>query len=148
MDDDVLVRAITIGASIFITLATVSAVMMYYNTARLSVVEVGTGTNIEQNYREDIKIILFNDEATGAELKNILQYFYDSGEVTISMTSYYAFHKNGYQLTWLPVTQTARVNSSNNTSYMEIMKNMMPNQKFRITKDVSDPNKYTFTLLS
>lgn len=146
MDEDVLVRAITIGASIFITLATVTAVMVYYNTARATVNEIGTGTNIEQRYREDIKNSLNKTELTGAEVKNILQYFYDSPEITISMTSYYAYHKNGSQVNWIPLGETGRVNSSNNSSYTLMMKSMMPNQKFAVTRDVNNPSKYSFTL--
>jgi hypothetical protein len=146
MDEDVLVRAITIGASVFITLATVTAVMIYYNTARATVSEIGTGTNIEQQYREDIKNNLNKTELTGAEVKNVLQYFYDSPEITISMTSYYAYHKNGYQIVWIPLGETGRINSSNNSSYTLIMKSMMPNQKFAVTQDVNNSGKYTFTL--
>jgi len=83
MDDDVVVRAITIGASLFITLATISAIMMYYNTAKMSVAKIGTGTNLEEKYREDIKTILYSPEVTGAEVRNILQYFYQNIEYNL-----------------------------------------------------------------
>lgn len=145
MDDDVLIRAITIGASIFITLATVTAVMMYYNTARISVVSIGTGTNIEEKYREDIKNILYSTEATGSDVKNILQYFYGNSEVNICINSYYAYFNNGAQITQIPVGDRERVNLNKNLTYTQIMKTMMPNQKFRIT---NSGDKYTFSLIT
>ncbi|MDF2865680.1 MAG: hypothetical protein K0R72_493 [Clostridia bacterium] len=145
MDDDVLIRAITIGASIFITLATVTAVMMYYNTARLSVVSIGTGTNIEQNYREDIKNILYSTEATGSDVKNILQYFYGNSEVNICIDRYYAYFNSGAQITWIPLGDRERINLNKNVTYTQIMKTMMPNQKFRIT---NSGDKYIFDLIS
>ena len=141
MNDDVLVRAITIGASISITLATVTAVMMYYNTAKMSVVKVGTGTNIEQNYREDIKEVLDKTEATGAEVKNILQYFYGNNEINICIISYYAYYNGGAQV----LAAGDKINFSNSTIYTQIMKTMMPNQKFRIT---NSGDKYIFNLIT
>lgn len=145
MDDDVLVRAITIGASVFITLATVTAIMMYYNTAKLSVVSIGTGTNIEERYREDIKNILYNTEATGSEVKNILQYFYGNNEVNICIDRYYAYFNDSAQITWIPLGDRERINSNKSVAYTQIMKTMMPNQKFKIT-NVGD--KYTFDLIT
>lgn len=145
MDEDVLVRAITIGASIFITLATVTAVMMYYNTARASVLALGTGTNIEARYREDIKNVLYNTEVTGSELKNLLQYFYGNNEINICMVKYYSYYNNGAQITWIPSGETERINSNKTTTYTQIMKTMMPNQKFRLTQS---GDKYTFDLLT
>lgn len=145
MEDDVLVRAITIGASVFITLATVTAVMMYYNTAKISVANVGTGTNIEAKYREDVKNVLYNTEATGAELKNILQYFYGNHEVNICIDKYYAFHNGSGQVVLLTADTREKINLSRSITYTQIMKTMMPNQKFRIT---NSGDKYTFNLIT
>jgi hypothetical protein len=142
MDDDIVIRAVTIGASIFITLATVSAVMMYYNTAKISVSALGTGTNIEERYREDIKTILYNSEVTGADLKNILQYFLGNQEVNICIDRYYQFYGSGAQIKRIDASQ---VNSSNNATYTEIMRTMMPNQKFTIT---NSGDRYTFNLIT
>lgn len=144
MDDDILIRAITIGASVFITLATVTAVMIYYNTARLSVVEIGTGTNIEKEYREDIKNVLYKSEITGAELKNVLQYFYLDRGIELSLDSYYAYHENGSQITYIPSSESKNINLNTGATYQNIMKNMMPNQKFKVTRD---GEKYSFTML-
>jgi hypothetical protein len=146
VNDDILMRAITIGASVFITLATVTAVMMYYNVAKTSVTNIGTGTNIEEKYREDIKNTLYNTEATGSEVKNILQYFFENNEVDITITRYYAYYGNtdGYMLMTVPAGSTDRINVTKSPTYTNIMKAMMPNQKFRIT---SNGSKYTFDLI-
>lgn len=145
MDDDVLVRAITIGASVFITLATVTAVLMYYNTARAGVRSLGTGTNIEENYREDIKTVLYNSVVTGSDIKNILQYFCDNIDVNIIMPSYYAFSGNSYQKINVPAAEANKVNASTNSSYTQILKTIMPNERFNVT---SSGNNYTFTLIT
>ena len=144
MDDDVLVRAITIGASIFITLATVTAIMMYYNTARQAVTAIGPGTNLEANYREDIKKILYNTQASGSEVKNILQYFYDNHEVSITIDKYIAYDPLGSTTVDIPISDENNINYSKSSTYTNIMKNMMPNQKFKIT---SSGQTYTFTLI-
>lgn len=145
MDDDVVLRAITIGASIFITLATVTAIMMYYNTAKMSVAKVGTGTNLEEKYREDIKTLLYKEQVTGSELKNILEYFFQNQQVEIFIDKYYAYHQNGSQITIIPIGLKEKINFSKSDTYMNIMKTMMPNQKFSI---LITGNKYTFTLLT
>jgi len=145
VNDEILMRAITIGASVFITLATVTAVMMYYNVAKTSVTNVGTGTNIEEKYRQDIKNVLYNAEATGAELRNILQYFFENNEVDITINSYFAYYGTGYQIVTIPVGYTDRINVTKSNTYIQIMKTMMPNQRFRIT---SNGSKYTFNLIT
>ncbi|MDD2375954.1 MAG: hypothetical protein PHD15_01690 [Clostridia bacterium] len=143
MEDDIMIRSITIGASILITLATVTVIMMYYNTAKSMVAEVGTGIDIEQQYREDIKKILYSSEATGAELRNVLQYFYDSIDVTITIDNYYAYRIDASLNLITP--GIAKINSSENVVYIPIMKTIMPNQKFRI---IRNGNNYAFQLIS
>ncbi len=142
MDDDVIVRAVTIGASVFITLATVSAVMMYYSTAKAGVSSLATGTNIETRYREDIKSILYSGQVTGAELKNILQYFYGNRDINIYVDKYYQFSNDSALKKEI---FTDKLNTTSVTAYTEIMKTMMPNQKFSIT---IDENKYSFKLIT
>ncbi|MEG1989680.1 MAG: hypothetical protein RR144_02965 [Clostridia bacterium] len=144
MDDDIVIRALTIGASVFITLATVTAVMMYYNTARLSVVEIGTGTNIEKEYREDIKNVIYKSEITGSELKNVLQYFYMDKGVNICLDMYYSYHENGKQISYIKVDERQNINLNSTKTFENIMKNMMPNQKFKVART---GEKYEFTLL-
>jgi len=145
MDDDILVRAVTIGASVFITLATVTAVMMYYNTAKIAVTNVGSGTNIEEKYRQDIKNTLYNEVATGAEVRNILQYFSENYEVNISISSYYAYDASGAKKVIIDPGEVNRINHSKNNTYIQIMKTMMPNQKFKVT---NIDQKYTFELIT
>jgi len=133
MYDDVLIRFVTIGASIFITLATVTAVMMYYNTAKMSVAGVGTGNNVEKNYREDIKEILYSSEATGAQVKNILQYFTGNREVNITIDRYFGFDLTP-SLYVIPVLSNSNINfDRTSATYIQIMKTMMPNQKFTMS---------------
>lgn len=89
MEENNAIRAITIGVSTFIAMITISAVLMYYNTARATVQEIGTGTDISQNYSKYILEILLkpsNTTINGTDVKNILNYFYLNEKVSINIT--------------------------------------------------------------
>lgn len=146
MDEGILMRAVTIGASVFITLATITAVMMYYNTAKIAVTSIGTGTNIEENYRKDIKEILYDKVVTGSDLKNILQYFLNNHEVNITISSYFAYDICGSQIIDIPISFQQNINSEISETYMQIMKTMMPNQKFKLLSNGNE--QYIFTLIN
>ncbi len=87
MDEDITVRAITIGVSVFIAVITISLVLTYYNTARQAAQSAGTG--IETNgYSDNINTLLAKNNRTnaltGTDAKNLISYFY--GEPTVEIT--------------------------------------------------------------
>ena len=88
MSNEITLRLISIGSSIFIALITITAVMTYYNISKSTVSEIGV-TNLVENYNENIKQVLYKNEVTGAELKNILQYFSTNKEVNIAIDKFY-----------------------------------------------------------
>lgn len=143
MDESNAIRAITIGVSTFIAIMTISAVMMYYNTARATVEAVGTGTDISQNYDSTIlDILLYNTTTDGIGVKNILNYFYLDDSVSVNITKMTNLGSIQDSLS-SPVTETKNLlNVNNNASlYNEAMANIIPAKKFNITVDYHDSGK-------
>lgn len=75
MDDSNAIRAITIGAGLFISITTISLILTYYNVAKNTAQTIGTGTNISQNYDRHIRDILTKENIKGSDVINICNYF-------------------------------------------------------------------------
>lgn len=75
MDDSNAIRAITIGAGLFISITTISLILTYYNVAKNTAQSIGTGTNISQNYDRHIRDILTKANIKGSDVINICNYF-------------------------------------------------------------------------
>lgn len=75
MDDSNAIRAITIGAGLFISITTISLILTYYNVAKSTAQSIGTGTNISQNYDRHIRDILTKANIKGSDVINICNYF-------------------------------------------------------------------------
>lgn len=88
MEESNAIRAITIGVSTFIAIATISAVLMYYNTAKATVQEIGTGPDVYNNYATYIKDLLIKPSGTtisGTDAINIINYLYNDDLVTVNV---------------------------------------------------------------
>lgn len=135
MSNETIFRFLTIGTSLFIALAIFSAVMLYYNTVKESVSKINI-TDIASNYNENIKNILYKKEVTGAELKTILNYFFENKDVSIKIINYYAFNnediynENSYKMVYVDLYNRDNFNQNNNEDYRNLMKNIIPNQIF------------------
>lgn len=139
MDESAPIRAIVIGVSTLLAVATISAVLMYYNTAKQMASNVGRGQDFAANYEQSIQDILtagtYNvsgtNYITGADVKNLLSYFYNSETVRIDVTN---FKKIGSYESYTP--QVSKINlgytHANSTNYELVMKKIMDNQKFTI----------------
>lgn len=75
MDDSNAIKAITIGAGLFISITTISLILTYYNVAKNTAQSIGTGTNISQNYDRHIRDILTKANIKGSDVINICNYF-------------------------------------------------------------------------
>ncbi len=119
MDDSNAIRAITIGAGLFISITTISLILTYYNVAKNTAQSIGTGTNISQNYDRHIRDILTKANIKGSDVINICNYFEE--EITTKKIDF-LYGK-----------------SSPETS--DIINNVLPNQDFtlKVTYD-SDGN--------
>ena len=148
MTNEVTIRLVSIGASIFIALVTITAVMVYYNMSRNTIAEIGV-TDLSENYNENIKQVLYKDKVTGSELKNILQYFRNDLLINIWIDKYYYIDNNSNIVIRKDLTynQSNEFNNKfnkeiNNDSY-EIYKNFMQNglydQKYKI-EHIEDEN--------
>lgn len=147
MDEGVGVRAIFIGASVFISLVTITAVLTYYNAAKQSVSKIGTGVNIEQSYRNDIENSLLKNVVTGYELKNILRYFYMNESVRIDISSVPRSNfTDPYEYFRVISNNSNQTQNINNdlTKYNDYMSSITSNDKYTMTKDASMPNRYIF----
>ena len=133
MTSEVTIRMITIGTSIFIALITITAVMGYYNMSRNAISEI-TVTNLAANYNENIKQVLYNDIVTGAELKNMLQYFSNNGFVNLWLTKFYYLDNktNTVKRKDLTFEEGDRFNTNNSSQYRNFMQNGLYNQKFKV----------------
>lgn len=75
MDESNAIKAITIGAGLFISITTISLILTYYNVAKNTAQTIGTGTNISQNYDRHIRDILTKANIKGSDVINICNYF-------------------------------------------------------------------------
>lgn len=139
MDESAPIRAIVIGVSTLLAVATISAVLMYYNTAKQMASNVGRGQDFAANYEQSIQDILtagtYNvsgtNYITGADVKNLLSYFYNTEDVRIDVIN---FKLIGSYESYTP--QVSKISSgytdANSTKYELAMKEIMDNQKFTI----------------
>lgn len=119
MDDSNAIRAITIGAGLFISITTISLILTYYNVAKNTAQSIGTGTNISQNYDRHIRDILTKANIKGSDVINICNYFEE--EITTKKIDF-LYGKSSPKMS-------------------DIINNVLPNQDFtlKVTYD-SDGN--------
>lgn len=141
MDENNAIRAITIGVSTFIAIITITAVMMYYNTAKATVQEVGSGPDLYNNYASYIKDILVKPSGStisGTEAINIINYFYNDDLVTVNI--------DNIKL----INETAKIDEINKfnkkDSYSDIINKIIPIQNVKITVDDPGNERLTITL--
>lgn len=140
MDESAPIRAIVIGVSTLLAVATISAVLMYYNTAKQMASNVGRGQDFAANYDQSIQDILTagtynvsgNNYITGADVKNLLNYFYDNEEVRIDVIDIkYIDEYENY--TPKLATGTRRYSNANKgTTYDLAIRDIMDGQRFSI----------------
>lgn len=142
MDEEILVRFITIGVSIFIILAVFSTIMIYYSSAK----DLGSKSEmtIEKFYSEDIEYAITsankNGYLTATQIKNMINYYYGSTDVIINI-------KNVALLTGVKnskIEEAYNVNASpssengfNEANYKSIMFNINPSKQYTVIKTES-----------
>lgn len=143
MDESAPIRAIVIGVSTLLAVATISAVLMYYNSAKQMASNVGRGQDFATNYEQSIQDILTagtynvtgSNYITGADVKNLLNYFYNDETVQIDINGINFVQKyEGYIPIASSYNATYKCYSSANleTNYTEAIKSLVDNQKFKI----------------
>lgn len=139
MDESAPIRAIVIGVSTLLAVATISAVLMYYNTAKQMASNVGRGQDFAANYEQSIQDILTagtynvsgDNYITGADVKNLLNYFSNSETMKIKVYNIKVIdeYKN-----YTPIVSNVSdgYDNANLENYKNAMKNISDNQRFII----------------
>lgn len=146
MDEEAPIRAIVIGVSVLLAIATISAVLMYYNTAKQMASNVGRGQDFASNYEKSIQDILLkgtytvsdNNYITGADVKNLLNYFYNNEDVWVSVYGIKVIEGHDDSYTPNIASSTKVYDYANLKNYDKAMKDISNNQRFKITKYVED----------
>lgn len=156
MDESAPIRAIVIGVSTLLAVATISAVLMYYNTAKQMASNVGRGQDFAANYEQSIQDILTKAEYVvsnsdenvilGSDVKNLLNYFYDDNSVDILLT--YKLYTVTYYNNTVKTSERGSYTSGGAISsyYEDAMSNIYDNDKFQITKSNQDNGKIKLTI--
>lgn len=139
MDESAPIRAIVIGVSTLLAVATISAVLMYYNTAKQMASNVGRGQDFAANYEQSIQDILTagtynvsgDNYITGTDVKNLLNYFSNSETMKIKVYNIKVIdeYKN-----YTPIVSNVSdgYDNANLENYKNAMKNISDNQRFII----------------
>lgn len=158
MDESAPIRAIVIGVSTLLAVATISAVLMYYNTAKQMASNVGRGQDFAANYEQSIQDILTKAEYVvsgpndniilGSDVKNLLNYFYDDNSVDIDLKykSYSLTYENNTYKAIEGVTIRQDESKSISSYYEDAMSNIYDNDEFQITKSNQDNGKIKLTI--
>ena len=146
MDESAPMRAIMIGASVFVTIATITGVLAYYSSAKDLVNVIGTGTDIGSEYANYVENILLktedNVEIRGTDVINLLNYFYMDEKAKIDVT-YIRQDHSFEEYTNVDTSDKQTVIKSYNTNLDEKLYNqainlIVPTQKFTMKKSTNN----------
>lgn len=146
MDESAPMRAIMIGASVFVTIATITGVLAYYSSAKDLVNVIGTGTDIGAEYANYVENILLktedNVEIRGTDVINLLNYFYMDEKAKIDVT-YIRQDHSFEEYTNVDTSDKQTVIKSYNTNLDEKLYNqainlIVPTQKFTMKKSTNN----------
>lgn len=146
MDESAPMRAIMIGASVFVTIATITGVLAYYSSAKDLVNVIGTGTDIGAEYANYVENILLktedNVEIRGTDVINLLNYFYMDEKAKIDVT-YIRQDHSFEEYTNVDTSDKQTVIRSYNTNLDEKLYNqainlIVPTQKFTMKKSTNN----------
>ena len=85
--EDLPVKAIVIGVSVFVTMAVLSAIMIYFNTARSVADAVNKRADIADNYESIMDEDISQDILTGVEVRSLIIKYAGSDNVKINIVA-------------------------------------------------------------
>ena len=169
--DDVTVRGITIGVSVFIALITITAVISYYSIAQETVRNIGPGTDIATNYNQSMESMLVGANAgnvlSGNQVKSILSYFYEDATTKITVNTYRTINNNndayasaGQDYSNTIITENTGsivldggtvidnnvAHENYKKNYNKLMKELLPNSEFNVETHINDGVHRTITI--
>lgn len=83
--EDMSVKAIIMGVTIFVTMAVISALMIYFNTARGVVDAVNKKVSASEAYDNIMNEDVFTDTLTGVEIRSLINKYMMNDTVTINI---------------------------------------------------------------
>ncbi len=152
MYEDTVVRAITIGVSIFIIMMVFTLIMVYYSHAREIVKVADVDMEIETYYVREIEDRLTNKaDITGSDIKNIVNYYYKSNKVQINLNDVRLMSatSKGKYYSYFNVNKYGPVSDFlNDKSYRNVILNIDPNQKYTLSvTPVEEKNMVIYTFV-
>ena len=85
--EDLPVKAIVIGVSVFVTMAVLSAIMIYFNTARTVADAVNKRADIADNFESIMDEDISQDILTGVEVRSLIIKYAGSDKVKINIVA-------------------------------------------------------------
>ena len=85
--EDLPVKAIVIGVSIFVTMLVLSTIILYYNTARGFADTVSNRVDIADTFDYIMNSEDFSDELTGVEVRSLINKYARNDKVEINILS-------------------------------------------------------------
>ncbi len=137
--EDSAMKAIVISVSVFVAIITISAVIIYYNTAKDIVNVTGTGVDLAVAQQQDIENILLkannNAKVSGTEVMNIIKYFYNNKKYTVSIILKDIVYLNGKYSVVKNENKEYMNANLDEYEYQEAMKNILPVFSFTLEED-------------
>lgn len=133
--EDITTRAIIIGVSVLIAVATISSVMTYYSTAQDMVRRIGSGTDIAGLYDKGIENILLKNTVRGVDVKNLINYFESKGGAKITFNGKY-FTDTGISSPIKYDFSSGMKNNENDEN--DVRDQIIPSAQYTIARNLKD----------
>ncbi len=83
--EDFSIRAIVIGVSVFVTMLTLSVILIYYNTARNTANTAMGRTDIASSYEQIVNADKFDGNLSGTEVRSLIRKYAGNQNVRINI---------------------------------------------------------------
>ena len=140
MDEDNLSRALIIGVSVFIAIATVSAIIIFFNASLDVVRSTGAGVDFGNAYRSDIESTLLmsgsGNYVKGYNVINLISYYEQDTRISIAIQDIKYLDESGDVKVYSNISIDSTNSNVREAAYNLACRYIMDNQDFTI--DVQD----------
>ena len=117
--EDLSIRAIVIGVSLFVTVLTLSTIVLYFNTARGIADTVSDRTDIAESYDDIMNTDKVETIITGVEVRSLINKYIWNSDVEINIVSISGTDTNQYvNINNKFIQDDGWVKQINNNSYL------------------------------
>lgn len=123
--EDISIRAIVIGVSLFVTMITLTAIISFYNVSVLTAQGLHKRANIAEEYDYIMKSDVVTDDITGIELRNLINKYAKNDKVNIDLTMSESKRYNNINNTWINKIENiseAKLNMINSSDKYSVSK--------------------------